>query len=167
MAAMCRANLAAVATRASPDLCGRGAHWLGIILLALLSGCATSRPGPNVGAATPALPDISCPHCTMKEYVWNSYLWRSGRWVHHDIWNMECPVCVVRMSGIWLLIGPSHSCTKCRSGVSRCPMCRAADRDDGHKPTSQPTNATVYPPSLPSEKNRLCPPSSQPQPPEP
>jgi hypothetical protein len=121
-----------------PALYRRG-QWIGATLVLLLTGCTASHVQTNALSATSRPVDVPCSRCAMKHYVWDSVGWRGGgRKVHHDIWNMECPDCVVRMSGIWLLIGPSHRCPDCPTDVERCPMCRAADRDDGQYPTSQP-----------------------------
>ena len=111
---------------------------VGLALVVLLTGCASNRSQPNHVPATSRSDDITCPRCAMKHYVWDSRGNRTGRLTHHDIWEMECPDCIVRIAGIWSLIGPSHTCPDCSVGVERCPMCRAANRDDGKYPTSQP-----------------------------
>ena len=113
-------------------------RWTTFALVVLLAGCTTDHARSSANSATSRPSDITCARCTMKHYVWDSRARRYGTMTHHDIWNNECPDCVVRMSGIWLLIGPSHICQDCPAGAARCPMCRAANRGDGKYPTSQP-----------------------------
>ena len=120
----------------------RGCRLTALILVFLLAGCTAEHTRSGAMSATSPPSDVTCAHCTMKHYVWDSRAPRFGTLTHHDIWNMECPDCVVRMSGIWLFIGPSHTCGNCPAGVNLCPMCRAADRDDGKYPTTQPAGVS-------------------------
>ena len=117
----------------------RPGRWITAALVVLLTGCTANHVQTNDISATSRPVDVACSRCAMKHYVWDSVGWRGGgRKVHHDVWEMECPNCVVRMSGIWLLIGPSHRCMDCPAGVERCPKCQAADRDDGKYPATRP-----------------------------
>lgn len=125
----------------------RGCRLTALMLVVLLAGCTTEHAQSGGMSATSYPSDVTCARCTMKHYVWDSRSPRFGTLTHHDIWSMECPDCVVRMSGIWLFIGPSHTCRNCPAGAARCPMCRAADRDDGKRPTCQPQNTQATMPT--------------------
>lgn len=125
--------------RASRNVLGNRCFSLGIAVIVLLAGCTADRAQSNAMSPTSRPIDVACPHCAMKHYVWDSRGRRSGKVTHHDIWSMECSDCEVRMSGIWLLLGPTHTCCDCPAGVERCPMCRAADRGDGKYPTTLPS----------------------------
>ncbi len=91
------------------------------------TGCG---PAPQPTTTVYRLPatrpgDLPCPRCAMRRYVWDSKD-RHGQAAHHDVTDMVCPDCQCQTSGIWTLVGPSHTCPSCLQGVVRCPMCRAA-----------------------------------------
>ncbi len=102
----------------------------------LLSGCVSNHDHPNSVASTTAPVDVVCPHCTMRHLVWDSHSRRTDETIHHDMWEMQCPDCVVRTAGVWMLM-PSHTCSCCPAGTDRCPMCREADREHPGQPTTR------------------------------
>jgi len=103
-----------------PTLHACGALHLGLLMF--IAGCA-SRSGQNATPITGAR-DINCANCVMKTHDWDTH--RRGTPVHRHAVVMECSDCVVRTTGIWTLLGKSHTCATCPDGVELCSMCRAA-----------------------------------------
>ena len=93
--------------------------------LLFVGACAGSEPSAHPTATTQP-DDIVCPHCQMKTYAWDDYDRHTGL-RHRQATVMECPYCVVRTTGVWTVLGESHTCKCCPAGAERCPMCRAAD----------------------------------------